>query len=74
MKSKRKFLISTLAVVLTAALAVGVFFLTKAVTRPMSAEEYMLQGTQERIEYVQSQILHYILIVLSLFRHHLSYF
>ena len=41
MKSKRKFLISTLAVVLTAALAVGVFFLTKAVTRPMSAEEYM---------------------------------
>lgn len=54
MKSKRKFLISTLAVVLTAALAVGVFFLTKAVTRPMSAEEYMLQGTQERIEYVQS--------------------
>ena len=55
MKSKRKILISTLAVVLTAALAVGVFFLTKAVTRPMSAEEYMLQGTQERIEYAQSR-------------------
>lgn len=54
MKSKRKILISALAVVLTAALAVGVFFLTKAVTRPLSAEEYMLQSTQERIEYVQS--------------------
>ena len=54
MKSKRKILISALAVVLTAALAVGVFFLTKAVTKPMSAEEYMLQSTQERIEYAQS--------------------
>lgn len=54
MKSKRKFLISALAVVLTAALAVGVFFLTKPGTKPMSAEEYMLQSTQERIEYVQS--------------------
>ena len=35
MKSKRKFLIPALAVVLTAALAVGVFFLTKAVTKTL---------------------------------------
>ena len=39
MKSKRKFLISALAVVLTAALAVGVFFFYKAFKKRIDPEE-----------------------------------
>ena len=54
MKSKRKFLISALAVVLTAALAVGVFFFYKAFKKRINPEEQMIHNTQERIEYAQS--------------------
>lgn len=54
MKSKRKFLISALAVVLTAALAVGVFFFYKAFKKRIDPEEQMIHNTQERIEYAQS--------------------
>lgn len=54
MKSKRKVLISTLAVVLTAALAVGVFFFYKAFKKRINPEEQMIHNTQERIEYAQS--------------------
>ena len=41
MKSKRKFLISALVVVLTAALAVGVFFFYKAFKKRIDPEEQM---------------------------------
>ena len=54
MKSKRKFLISALAVVLTAALAVGVFFFYKAFKKRIDPEDQMIHSTQERIEYAQS--------------------
>ena len=50
MKSKRKFLIPALAVVLTAALAVGVFFFYKAFKKRIDPEEQMIHNTQERIE------------------------
>ena len=54
MKSKRKFLIPALAVVLTAALAVGVFFFYKAFKKRINPEDQMIHNTQERIEYAQS--------------------
>ena len=54
MKSKRKFLISALAVVLTAALAVGGFFFYKAFKKRIDPEDQMIHSTQERIEYAQS--------------------
>ena len=54
MKSKRKFLIPALAVVLTAALAVGVFFFYKAFKKRIDPEDQMIHSTQERIEYAQS--------------------
>ena len=49
MKSKRKILISTLAVVLTAALAIGVFFFYKAFKKRIDPEDQMIHNTQERI-------------------------
>lgn len=55
MKSKRKFLIPALAVVLTAALAVGVFFFYKAFKKRIDPEDQMIHSTQERIEYAQSR-------------------
>ena len=55
MKSKRKILISTLAVVLTAALAIGVFFFYKAFKKRIDPEDQMIHNTQERIEYAQSR-------------------
>lgn len=55
MKSKRKFLIPALAVVLAAALAVGVFFFYKAFKKRIDPEEQMIHNTQERIEYAQSR-------------------
>ena len=54
MKSKRSILISLTAVVLTAAVAVGVFFFYKAFKKRIDPEEQMIHNTQERIEYAQS--------------------
>lgn len=46
MKSKRSILISLTAVVLTAALAVGVFFFYKAFKKRIDPEEQMIHNTQ----------------------------
>lgn len=46
MKSKRNLLIPALAVVLTAALAIGVFFFYKAFKKRINPQEQMIHNTQ----------------------------